>query len=302
VRALCCLALLGCAGEPEPEPAPVDSEVTEASRVFSFVVIADPHITSDLDRQERLAAAVAWVDAHVAEREIALAVVVGDVGWHGGLPIARGLLDELDVPYLPLIGDNEVYFGEEEQFSSVFAPVYEQLAGEVDGLVTGVDPVYDPVNDRDTWLFNAAFSFRGVRFVGLDWASRDSRPILSEGADLHDYAGGTWPWFEGEVGALQAGEQEDVLLFSHHPMNLSPAAFDLAELGRVTALTGAVGGRIAGAWAGHLHVDLEERVPDAGYDVHVTDATWDDEVKLRVVEVWQQGDRFSYAQELVLVP
>ncbi len=38
-------------------------------------------------------------------------------------------------------------------------------------------------------------------------------------------------------------------------------------------------------FAGHLHVDYDEDFPDAGYSTFVTDATWDDEVRIRLVRV-----------------
>jgi hypothetical protein len=300
-------ALLGCTGtvdQPADTDEGSDTELVASvpEHLFTFVVIADPHITPGLENQERLAAAVAWLNDHAAEHRLELAVVVGDVGWGGGLPIAKALLDELDVPYLPLIGDNEVHVGEAEVFGQVFGPVWEALADQVDGMVSTTTQVDDPVNGEPTWLYNVALGYRGLRFVGLDWSSRSEGVLLGESADLHDFEGGTWPWFEAELGEVEPFDAEDVLLFSHHPMHLSPAGFDQAEMARIIGLTGPISGRVAGAWAGHLHLDYEERLPDAGYDVFVTDATWDDEVKVRLVEVWEADGRFTYEQELVLVP
>ena len=62
-----------------------------------------------------------------------------------------------------------------------------------------------------------------------------------------------------------------------------------------------VSDRVAGAYSGHLHLDFEESVLDGGYEVFITDATWDDDNRVRVVEVWGNGERFEYTQELVTV-
>jgi hypothetical protein len=296
--------LLSCATAPQGADtagavtADVDGPPMEA--LFSFAVLADPHITSDLERQDRLAAAVEWINASADAEQIELVFIVGDIGWDEGLPIARALLDELEMPYLPVIGDNEIHFGDEENFDAVFYDHYEALAGELEGWERGPVGTYNPDYDQTSWFQNFAFDYKGLRLVGLDWCSRDSNDLLSEFADLHDFEGGSMPFLRGEIGGLEAGPDENVLLFSHHPMHLG--AFDDAEMEALTGLLGPVGERVAGAWAGHLHLNAEVEVPEAGYTAWVTDAVWDDENTVRVVSVEGNGERFAYSQELVILP
>ena len=69
-----------------------------------------------------------WINDNAQEHQIELVPVLGDVGWGEGLTTAKDLLETLTVPYLPIIGDNEIVYGDEANFASVFAPQMEWLA------------------------------------------------------------------------------------------------------------------------------------------------------------------------------
>jgi len=293
---------LACGGDADPNTptATEDTSVAPMEDLFSFVVIADPHLTEyALDHQERLSAAVDWINT---QPDVELVVVVGDIGWSGGLPIAKALLDGLNAPYLPVIGDNEVHSWAEETFDEVFADQYDLLATLMEDFERGPVEVFNAEWGVTSWFQNATFRYRGLRFVGLDWCSRDTDFILGEMAALHDFDGGTFPWFTNQMGALEAGAGEDVLLFSHHPMYMSPGAFNIDDMARISGVTRPLEDRIAAAWAGHYHLSWDEDVQSAGYSIHITDATWDDENTVRVVRVRGNGERFIYEQELVIVP
>ena len=264
------------------------------------MVFADPHVTpSATSHQERLGAAIDWVNTHADERQIALVWIVGDVGWSGGLPLVVDQLADLTVTWVPVMGDNEVHSGSEQTFDEVFASQYAALEASMDHWQRGSVEVYDPVLDRDMWLQNFAFDYLGIRWVGLDWISRESG-LMGEFAELHDLPDGSLPFFTEQIGAIADGPEENVLLFSHHPMHLVP--FDKTELGRITGITGPHGHRVSANYAGHYHFTLEDRVEEGGYDVFVTDALWDDENTIRVVQVFGNGLQFSYEQELVILP
>ena len=273
-----------------------------AEHVYSIAVVADPHITQPSERDERLAAVVDWIDTERDERKIELVMVVGDIGWSGGLEAAREILDELSVPYVPILGDNEVYTGDEERFDEVFSPVYASLEASFDDFERAPVEVWDPNREQTVWLQNVAFEHRGVQILGLDWVSR-AEGLMSEFAELHDFDDGTIEWFESQLDGLRSdrfADTEDTLLFSHHPMHLP--SFDLAEMERLTSLTAPVADRVAAAFGGHYHFDAEERIEEGGYDVFVTDATWDDENTVRLVEVHGNGAAFELVQELIDVP
>lgn len=298
------LALAAC-GSPPPSADSADSagETGEPplEPLFSFAVFADPHLTDNEEKEDRLAAAVTWVNEQAEARGVALVFVVGDIGWGGGLERAEEVLGELVVPYAPVIGDNEIHFGDEENFDVVFGEQYGRLAETFPDWRRGAVEVWDPNRGETVWLQNFSFSFEGLRFVGLDWCSRDDDPLASEMAELHDFEDGTLPFFEEELTTLPAGPEENVLLFSHHPMMLLPGGFMEPYWSELAGLASPQGARIAGAYAGHLHVDYEDAVEEADYEVFITDAIWDDDVTVRLVSVYGNGLRYAFAQELVLV-
>lgn len=294
--------LLACA-EPATKTAPADTADTAPAAletVFSFAVLADPHVSGEGDNATRLEQAVTWINEQAPTRGIELVFVVGDIGWgEDGLALFRELLDGLTVPYLPVLGDNEVHFDSEQLFDTTFADHYAALAESLPGLTRGPVEVDNPAWATTSWFQNFAFPYGGVWFLGLDWNSRDPDPLWGEYGEIHDFEGGTFPWFEAELAAMDPSEAEDVLLFSHHPMHAG--VFDSGEMDQLVGATLPVAGRVAAAFAGHIHVTYEQPVDDGGYDVFVTDAVWDDEITVRLVDVQTDGARFSYAQTLEVV-
>jgi hypothetical protein len=285
----------------EPDRIPEDTDEEPLEHLFSFAIFADPHVVTSGDHLDRLEAAVAWTNANADARRIDVVFVVGDVGWSGGLPLARAALDGLDVPYVPVIGDNEIQTGDEKVYDDVFGPHYATLETRLADWRRAAALVWNPEHETQSWLQNWSFTHQGVRFVGLDWCSRTIGGLLGEMADLHDFEGGTLPFFAADL-VEETGADESVVWLSHHPMYASPGAFDGTEMGAITALTEPLAHRVAANYAGHYHLDLEETPDDAGYDVFVTDALWDDVVRVRVVEVWGNGARFEYVQDLVDIP
>jgi hypothetical protein len=293
--------LLSCTAD---DPAPVDTDTpvdetpAELAYSWSFAVIADPHITNLVEREERLAAAVEWINTNETDRSIDFVVVVGDIGWGGGLEIAKALLDDLTVPYVPVIGDNEIHFGDEENFATVFAGVYDNLADELTHFVQETVQIDNPEHGRVSWFHNLSFDHQGVHVMAMDWNSR-SDGLAGEGADLHDFEGGTYRWFDEQLAAYEPGDQADLLFFSHEPMHASPGAFTTEEMDVVAALTTPLSGRIGGAWSGHYHLNFDLYNEVGGYDVMITDATWDDEDAIRMVDVWTNGQRQEYVNEII---
>lgn len=290
------LALLGC---DEPEEIPQESAPPMEFQ-FAFAILADPHVTTDVDHQERLAAAVDWVNANAAERDIELVWVVGDIGWGEGLPIARDLLSELEPIWLPVLGDNEVVFGDEQNFGLVFDEQMRSLASTLPGWTRGAVEVENPVYEQTSWMHNFAFDYGGLRWIGLDWCSRSDNALLSELGELQDFEGGTLPYLSQELSALSGEGEEDILLFSHHPMHVG--MFSDAQMRSLIDLIGPQAGRVSDNYAGHTHVNAEVEVEEGGYTVWVTDAVWDDVNTVRVVGVYSDGSRYEYTQELVIVP
>ena len=295
--AACAAALLtGCAEADAPGPTQPQPE-----RLFTLAVLADTHISGSLEREQRLAAAVAWINAEAPARAIELVVVLGDIGWAGGTARAKELLDALDMPYVPLVGDNELH-GWEEDFAAVFEPQYDALVGQLEDYRRAATPIDNPLAGQPSYLQTFAFSHRGSRFYALDWCIRGEDGVLAEFGDLHDYEGGTWRWFEedfnAQLAAIEGGERESVILLSHIPMMLG--AFDHPEMDALEGLLLPEVDYVYANLAGHVHFDMFSEEP--GWDVYTTDATWDDDDTVRLIEVSSDGSERSYLHELVPVP
>ncbi len=278
-------------------PEPPDPEFA-----FSIAAIADPHIAGGADALERLASTVAWIDEHAESRGIDLVVVLGDIGWGEPLQDAHDTLEELDVPYVPVIGDNEPHAGWGEGFDQIFAEQLLELE-ELGEDWTRMDiPVWDPEAEETIWLQNYGFTYRGMRLVVLDWASRSDDTVIGETGDLHDFEGGTLAFLSDELSDLHAMADESVVMATHNPMFLIPGGFDIEQSETVYTLTSAVEEKVAMNLAGHFHVDYEETIYDGGYELYIVDAVWDDLKTIRLVEVWDNGETLSYEHELVIVP
>ena len=288
-----CLTLAACsddAGTTASGPGPLRP-------VFSFAILTDSHITQSPENEQRLEAAIAWVNANAAERDVQLVLVLGDIGWGEGLPRAKQLLDALAVPYVPLHGDNEIHEGDDERFETVFAPQLDLLAGTLDDFRKAPSHAVDPSTQAEGWYQNFAFSFHGVRFFALDVCARGQDDIMGEFGVLNDFEGGTWPWFQGELSRLPAGPDDSVIMLSHIPMYLG--ALDAIEMAAVDELLMPREREVYGNFAGHLHFNYDKHANS--YEVFVTDATWDDDNTVRVVSVKGNGERFAYKHELVPV-
>jgi hypothetical protein len=294
--------LLSCAetadsgGEAVVDPGPIQG-------LFTFVVFADPHVTADDDHAERLRAAVVWVNENAVAENIELVFIVGDIGWGEiGVDLSFELLSELAVPWVPVMGDNEVQYGSEEAFDQVFSAQYDVLAATQAGFARAATPVANPQRGGQSWFQDFSFDYAGLHLVGLDWNARIIGTLEGEMADLHDFEGGSWEWFASDLEQHGEGPDDSVVLFSHHPMHLSPGAFDLAEIELLDGLLSTYDDAVYANFAGHYHVSGDEVETERPLDIYVTDAIWDDTNTIRVVRVAGNAAVTEYEHELVEIP
>ncbi len=280
------------------DTAPPEGPLEDA---FRFVVLADTHVTGPGDAADRLDAAVAWVNAHAEERGITLAVVLGDIAWGDGFPTAVASLSSLTVPWVPVMGDNEIHSLDEETFFVAFADQMAVLQEELDNFAVAPAPVDNPDWGRPSWLQNLAFDHGPVRFLAVDWNSRDLETLWGETPDLHDFSGGTWPWLEGQFQDVADRPEDSVVLLSHMPLFAGPGGLTLDEAATVIESMTPVQGPVWGNFSGHLHTTSEMFWAEADLEIRVTDATWDDDNVLRVVGVQANAQRVVYTHELVVV-
>ena len=289
--------LIGCAPD-SMGPAALDTASDELTPVFSYAIIADPHVTGSGDHDARLQAAVAETNARVASEGIELVFILGDIAWGDGYDLAHAALEELTVPWVPVLGDNPIQVGEETGFEVAFSGQLDALADQVDGWERAPRPVYNPERDEDSWLQNARLDHKGVRFVAMDWNSRESG-IIGETPDLHDFAGGSLPFLGAALESLPDGPDKRVVLLSHMAPFPGPGGLMLDEQEKLIALLQPHTDAVWGNHAGHLHINSGMTWDALDIELVTTDATWDDLNTIRIVQVLSSAATFAYLDEII---
>lgn len=254
---------------------------------WSFIVINDLHVGRDyLDYDglgyddvgagenyyltERLKKAVQWVNDNCNAKKIKFVAVLGDISENGQfseMKKAREILDGLQIPYFPVIGNHDVWSR------------YNYVKDSRTGVIERSDPVaigdayfkdvfFDEEFfrqqceklgvtqwdfDSDTELYNYAFVYKGVKFIGLDFVRRDPGGDWPPTAALHDV---TKAWLEKH---LYIPNNQPILL-SHHPMIANKASFwDLSPLWAIiNNAENNFGTKILADFAGHIHSNFDE--------------------------------------------
>lgn len=281
-------------------PADTDLPAATPERRFTFAVLADPHVTSDGEHAQRLRDAVAWVERERQARGIELVLIAGDIAWGDGFAATLDAMAPLGIPWVPIVGDNEVQLGSEQAYDDALTPHYEALAETLPGWVRLPTPVLDAELGHDAWYQCFAFDWRGVTFVGFDIASRVIHPLYGEFADLHDVPGGPLPFVLDQLAALPDGPREDVVMLTHNPLLWTAGGLDPDEQAHLLEALAPYDDRVALALGGHLHFDAEFPAADGvPFDVVLTDALWDDAPRVRLVDVWDDGRTFSYVHQVL---
>ncbi len=290
---------------------------------FSIAVIADPHCTNNQEHWDRMDKAIAWINDNRAAKKIDMVVIVGDMAWGGNnLLVMKGKLDGLAVPYLPVIGDNEIHGGDEAVFDDVFSTQFDTLASIFpDSWSKAPAHVINPHTGKEMYLENYSFDYKGLHIICADWSTRTEEGLLeTEQAELYDFEGGTWPWFKEDILNWTGTDKESILVFSHHPMHVSPAypltkmdlgAFSYEDFKIITSFTLPLKDYISASYAGHYHVPMQHDVREGGYKVYVTRALHQPrqleegnllkEPTIKLINVKKNDGGFTYKNQLVYV-
>lgn len=296
-------------------------------QIFSFVVIADPHVSNGTDNAEELEACVEWINDHHEDenKSIQTVFVVGDMGGSRG-SLAKAILDDLTIPYVPLIGDNDVHWsggGEENdrfytggrEFNDTFGDVFDELASVMENWNKAPTPVWNPEIGTYSYLHNFSFDVGGVHFTCLDWCTRKNQPtqedpLQTEQADLHDFQEGTWQWFTDDITQCNKDAEENIVMLSHHPMHIAPVigelpvnlgAFDHNELDQVESFTAMHGSHVYANISGHYHINWYEARPEGGYEVYVAwGSHTEPSARMKLVRVYRDNGSFFYDHTYIL--
>ncbi len=326
------LPLLGCPSADTAAAGDPDSHPPQESCAFSFVILTDTHIgegvpdygTEGWDdgpggsetspAEAELIRAVEQTNALAAgDDPPAFVVVLGDLtgsGERSELLRTRELLDELTLPWLPLLGNHDAWpyawDASSESWNQadsavgdafvqeVFEDSFAQAAAVLPSLVLAPSVVESSIG-RDTPFVTFAWSHCGLRFVALDTNSRTPAPGDEPGigpeADLFTGDGAPWSWMIDDLTTGPGSSAETAVVFAHHPFtNSELLSFRGPDFQRIEADLEAHGldSRIAAFFGGHLHVQTELEGP-LGLPVVLTGATKEG-AEPRVIRVSEQGE------------
>jgi len=283
---------------------------------FSFAVIADPHVSRNPGHKAKFAKAVEWIIDNRESKDVELVIIVGDIAWGGprndrNLKKAKAILDNLNdagIPYIPLIGDNEVETGCEKEFNEVFGGQYRHLASTMANWQKAAIPV------RGKYLQNFSFDHKGCHFVCADFASRK---VGDEGGELHNFEGGTWRWLKNDIEKCSKRKKENIVIMTH--IGMFRTGFEVAdrylfsksEMKMIKGFFSTYAEYVDSNYAGHIHQNWQSLVwtglLNPIYHVRVTDETWygtrwpesnDNEITVRWVRVDNSGSTISYSQHI----
>lgn len=283
---------------------------------FSFAVIADPHFSGNPDHRAKFETAVDWIIRSKDDKDIELTFVLGDIAWGGtidnrNLVTAKKILDRLsknEIIYIPVIGDNEVQAGCEKEFQEVFGPHFKRLSGTLDNWRKA------DVTAAGMYLQNFSFDYKGCHFVCPDF---NSRKAGDEGGELHDFTGGSWPWFKNDIELCPKTKNENIVIMTHIGMFhtgfefADRFVFSQSEMDTIKSFLNDYEDNVDSNYAGHLHLNWyvpvwsELFVPL--YHVRVTDETWsqlqwpesnEPGLTIRWVQVDNSGTKISYQQNI----
>ena len=314
-----------------------NSTLQETAFQFSFVHLTDLHIGEGVDDYGtpgyddtpppgdegtpavNLRNAVNWINSNAGARRIQFVVVTGDFtdsGEKSEMMKAKEILDSLFVPYVPLLGNHDVwpytqsaesYFPVGDQyFSEVFEPQFERLRSTLPGWDEGtrLTPIWngeaDSLDHADegcySYFQNFAFDYAGYHFMCTDFNTRN-HALSGRGAnpdpDLFDspQCQGTWPWFEAHFQACATKASENVAVFMHQPLTVIPIfSFSQEEYDTVASFLAGANRNFSGlVAAGHVHRNATYDVSfggDVACPAFETAANKDGGGNLRLVNVW----------------
>ena len=268
------------------------------------------------DHKAKFETAIDWIVRNKDNTDIELVFVLGDIAWGGprsnrNLQVAKVVLDRLNnagIPYIPIIGDNEVQAGCEKEFQEVFAPQYDFLTRTLDHWQKS------PVAIAGMYLQNFSFDYKGCHFVCPDF---NPRTTGDEGGELHDFEDGTWPWFKKDIQKCPKAKKENTVIMTH--IGMFHTGFEFAdqfvfsekESEKIKRFLYPYKDNVDSNYAGHLHINwyvpVWSKLFAPLYHVRVTDETWsetqwpeseDGGLTVRWVQVNNHGLKLLYRQNI----
>lgn len=298
--------LLGCVlAVAAQEPRIKYTTFKKSPESFSFVHLSDLHIGEGAPLRDygtksffdtltgneagypatRLANAVKWLNQHAQNKNVEFAIFSGDLtdsGEKSEFLHFKKIVDSLSIPYIPLIGNHDVWsyirFSEEDVrargdslMNEIFHPVFEKLKNTFQIIADSRNnPWLDKESNQYCYLQNFVLAKNGVRFVFLDFNPRHhvrkNEPGIGPEAQLHQGDGGTFSFLENALkNAKTFGAK--VIIISHHPPIASLVgnhyAFSAKEKKQLGKLLRPYKKYVLGWLAGHIHRNAAYRFTKA---------------------------------------
>ena len=276
----------------------LNGDIPGAVYKYSFVHLTDVHIGESVDDfgtvgyddtllsmengypSAALMSAVRWINAHATEKDIRFVIVSGDLtdsGEKSEFMRFREIMDELDIPYVPLMGNHDTWpytKGSNNMeapepkgdsiINDIFSPQFEICRSFFTEWNDGsrLNSTYNPEARNFNFLQNFSFQYEGTTFLLTDFNPRyparfPPGPGIGPEAQLYDFSGGTYRWVDKQLNLLSSIKEKSIIMVSHHPPIREPFGF-------INAFSGDEYNRLGdlflphkekmGLWlAGHIH-------------------------------------------------
>lgn len=286
-----------------------NSDLPGAEYQFSFVHMSDIHIGEGVDDYgtfgyldtigpgdigrpaQRLRSAVNWINANYIEKKIAFVVISGDItdsAEKSEFFKSKEILDDLEIPYVPLIGNHDVWpyikgdsarqseypFGD-SLINDIFEDIFNSLSSFFDNWDDGTRLTrgWNAEGNTHVYLHNYVATYKNNHFIFLDFDPRypatfPPGPGIGPEAQLHDYSGGTLQWLKETLEILPDKRDKNIFLFSHHPPAKDPwafiNAFSIDELVKINNVLLPFRQHLGIWFAGHIHRNAQYNIAAGG--------------------------------------
>lgn len=190
----------------------------------------------------KLCKAVAEINHYALQNKLDFVAISGDLtdsGEYEEFLKCKEILDELTVPYFPIIGNHDVWpytrFKEspipigDRYFNDIFSNHFEQFSLNYGSNFTDKRKIqtFSP-EGHAMFLCNFSYVLNNYRFIYCDFGTRKHtqkrEPGVGPGAELFDFENGTFQWLNEQLQLAQNNGQK-AMVIAHFPLVFSPVTF-----------------------------------------------------------------------------
>lgn len=244
---------------------------------------------------ERLRKAVNWVNQNAAEKNIKFVLVTGDItdsGEKSEFDKAKEILDALEIPYVPTIGNHDIWpyvrYQDEAPYAygdsvmaEIFKDTYEKASQFFDHWDDGtrLTRVYNPESGEFHYHQNFSFAYQGFGFLAFDFNPRyhvrKAEPGVGAEARLNNFENGTYQWLLNTIPNHPVKGNKNLILLTHQPPHRDVTALfnglPLLDHDKMTRDLVRYRDHL-GVWlAGHVHRNMNYSLRTIGGGIKVVD-------------------------------